>query len=84
MQYCNVKLPLEVAWMDTDDDVEAVVTALVGEHEAWDNAMIGYSSQGPYEEGDVSFKVDGEWFMLAYDFMMCDGIARVFRMQVWR
>lgn len=85
MQYCNVKLPIEMARMDGAGDVRCLLGALVGPVDDWSDATTGCSSHGPYEEGDVMYGNDGMWWSLAYDYVdLGDGTARVFRMAIDR
>ena len=78
-EYCNVKVPLDMAWLETDEDVRDMLRALVGYDEFTNDPAIGYSSNGPWVEGDIDYKADGNVCSLHYDFMMVDGRARVFR-----
>ena len=88
MQYCNVKMPLKMAYMLDADDIRDILGAFVGPVSAideWGDASTGSSPHGPYEEGHVIYKLDGKWGSLAYDFMdMGDGMARVFRYAIDR
>lgn len=80
MRYCNVRVPLGVARMDTSADALAMFRALVGPVDDWDVPSVGTSLDGPYEEADVWYESDGHWSLLAYDFMeVGGGTARVFR-----
>lgn len=89
MQYCNVKVPNDVAWLDTDKDIFTMMDLLVGpgyelvgEPLHYD-ASIGYSSYGPYCEGDIGFCKNGYYCGLSYDFMgIGNDTARVFRYEV--
>lgn len=90
MNYTNVKMPVETAWLDTDNDIFAMLDALVGEgcqplgeplHYC---ASIGGSNYGPYVEGDIDFTYNGEGYRLSYDFMVISkDVARVFRAAVF-
>lgn len=89
--YTNIKVPSHVAWLDTDKDIFDVLKAIVGHDcmplgEPLDYyASIGYSSYGPYVEGDICFADDGCEYMLAYDFMeVGNDEARVFRFDITR
>lgn len=85
MQYCNVKMPIDMAYQMTDKDVNYLLGALVGPVDEWDDASTGSSPYGPYEEGDVMYSLDGKWWSLAYDFMdIGEGVARVFRYAIDR
>ena len=80
MQYCNVKMPIEMARMNEDEDVRDLLGALVGPVDDWEDATTGSAPDVPYEEGDVMYLSDGEWWSLAYDFMdIGNETARVFR-----
>lgn len=93
MEYTNVKVPLETAWLETDKDVRDMIQSLAGLDAFASNvvvmdAAIGRSSLGPWVEGDIQYKVmhelpyysnDHDWFALHYDFMNVEGVARVFR-----
>lgn len=88
MQYCNVKMPLEMAYMDKAEDVRDLLGALVGPVDEWAGASTRSSTCGPYEEGDVTYSLDGRWWTLSYDFMdVGNDVARVFRYAIiggWR
>lgn len=85
MQYCNVKMPIDMAYQMTDADVRDLLGALVGGCDEWADASTGLSPYGPYVEGDVMYSLNGKWWSLAYDFMeVGDGIARVFRFAIDR
>lgn len=90
MQYTNVKLPMHVLEMDSDTDVLAVLKALTGSERPYvfDSGCwpaIGYSGNGPYEEGDIIYW-DGELaYQLCYDFMRLDDVTgRIFRHEAFR
>lgn len=80
MQYTNVKLPDHVMWMDTDEDVQEVLKAFVGHECKVTDAAFGYSSNGPYEEGDIWYEDNGELYALHYDFMA--EVGRIFRYEI--
>ena len=83
MRYTNVKLPNHVMWMDTDDDVQEVLKAFVGHGcELTAEPAIGYSSMGPWEEGDIWYEDGGVDYALHYDFIGKAG--RVFRYEIER
>jgi hypothetical protein len=91
MQYVNIKVPLETAWLDTDEDIFAMLKAITGKEckpvgkPLNYNASIGRSSHGPYVEGDIDYTVDGLGYSLAYDFMHVDDTtARIFRTEISR
>ena len=87
MQYVNVKVPSSVAFLDSADDVMALITSLCGEGCArLDQGSCGYSSYGPYCEGDLIFRgTDGLAYSLAYDFVVVgDGMSQVFRVGIDR
>jgi hypothetical protein len=83
MQYTNVKVPADMACMDTDKDVHDILRALTG-YDEFINASIGRSSYGPYWEGDIDYMADCKGYSLAYDFMVNGDTARVFRYQIDR
>lgn len=85
MQYTNVKLPASVMFMDTDDDVQAMLVAFVGhECELTDTAAIGSSAYGPWEEGDIWYEDGGSDYALHYDFYydFDREAGRVFRYEI--
>lgn len=80
MQYCNVKMPLKMAYMWDGNDIRDLLGALVGSVDEWENATTGESAYGPWREGDVDYRLDGRWWTLSYDFMdLGNDVARVFR-----
>lgn len=81
MTYTNMRLPLNVMWMDSDEDVQELLRAFVG-HECplTQEPAIGCSSYGPWEEGDVWFEDNGGHYALHYDFM--ESAGRIFRYEI--
>lgn len=77
-EYCNVKVPLDMAYQMTGEDVRDMLLAFVG-YDTAICASTGYSPFGPYEEGDIDYDADGNRCSLHYDFIEVDGKARVFR-----
>jgi len=90
MQYTNVKIPATTAWLDTDQDIFDALNAIVGKgctpcgEPLNYEASIGYSNFGPWVEGDIAYMRDGLCYTLAYDFMVFDDTARVFRVGIDR
>ena len=85
-QYTNIKLPMTVLWMDTDEDVHEVIKALMG-HDCvvYDTPSSGYSGCGPWEEGDIDLIDNGLGYTLSYDFMELSGATgRIFRYTIDR
>ena len=81
MKYTNVKLPDHVMWLDTDEDVQEVLKAFVGhECKLTAEAAIGYSSCGPWVEGDIWYEDKGHDYALHYDFNTDAG--RIFRYEI--
>ena len=90
MQNCNVKVPAETAWLETDEDIFAMLKAIIG-HECMPcgeplgyAASIGHSSYGPWVEGDIDYMDGGTCYSLHYDFMRVGNVGRVFRYEIDR
>lgn len=93
-QYTNIKLPQETAWMNSGNDVQEVLKAIVGHgckvvgpdcFDGVDCPAIGYSAYGPWVEGDIDYVDDGLGYSLAYDFIDIDEeTSRIFRYDISR
>lgn len=84
MQYCNFRVPYDIAAMNSRGSVVKIAAILVGRKveivRSPSYPSCGSSPYGPWDEADIEF-VDGETnCILSYDFMdIGDGMARVFR-----
>lgn len=74
----SVKVPAHTAFMDTDDDIRALLQLFGVKATTWSDASLGRSAIGPDWEGDV-YDDNGDE-LLSYDFCTePNGMAHIYK-----
>ena len=77
---CNVVVPSSMANQDSGEDIVNLVKLLTGEDAEIVDATSGHAAEGPYEEGDIAYRVDGKGYELSYDWdEIGGGFCRIVR-----